>query len=94
VQEPLRAAAADVDTFADTLGLIVGFSLARRQQNSFQLHRLVQMAIRQQMTTDEQRAIAEQVLILLAAAHPGDPNDPAHRDFYAELAPMCLSLVP
>jgi hypothetical protein len=90
LEEPLRTAAADPDTFADTLGLTVGFSLARRQPDSFQVHRLVQAAIRQQMTDSEQQTAAEQVLALLTAAHPGDPNDPAHWKSYAELAPHLL----
>jgi hypothetical protein len=90
LEEPLRTTAADPDAFADTLGLIVGFSLARRRPDGFQLHRLVQAAIRQQMTASEQQAAAEKVQALLAAAHPGDPNDPAHWDSYAKLAPHVL----
>jgi hypothetical protein len=90
LEEPLRTTAADPDAFADTLGLIVGFSLARRQLDNFQLHRLVQAAIRQQMTAGEQQTAAEKVRALLAAAHPGDPNDPAHWNSYAELAPHVL----
>src|SRR3954471_11452287 len=73
--EPLRTIAADPDTLADTVGALVGYSLARRSTGSFQLHRLVQAAIRQQMPGDRQQAIADQVVVLLTAAAPGDPDN-------------------
>ena len=47
LDEPLRTAAADPDALDDVLGAVVGLSLARRQPDSFQLHRLVQAVIRQ-----------------------------------------------
>ena len=48
LDEPLRTAAADPDALDDVLEAVVGLSLARRQPDSFQLHRLVQAVIRQQ----------------------------------------------
>ena len=94
LHEPLRAAAADEDAFADTVGAVVGFSLARRLEDSFQLHRLVQATIRQQLTADQQQAMIDQALALLAAAHPGNATDPASWDAYARLAPHVLATSP
>jgi hypothetical protein len=94
LDEPLRSVAADPDTLADTVGALVGYSLARRHPDGFQLHRLVQAVIRQQLPRDRQQATAEQVLALLAAAAPGDPEDPASWAGYARLAPHVLTTAP
>jgi hypothetical protein len=94
LDEPLRTTAADEDTFADAVGAVVGFSLARRLPGSMQLHRLVQAAIRQQLPPDRQQAVTDRVLALLAAAHPGNPTDPASWDTYARLAPHVLATSP
>jgi DNA-binding SARP family transcriptional activator len=91
LDEPLRTAAADPVTLDDLLGAVVGLSLARRQADSFQLHRLVQAVIRQQLDASQQQATTDRVLALLAAAHPGNPNDPANGIAYAELAPHVLA---
>jgi DNA-binding SARP family transcriptional activator len=94
LEEPLRMAAADPDAFDDVLGAVVGLSLARRQPDSFQLHRLVQAIIRQQRPPAQQQTTADQILTLLAAAHPGSPNDPASWSAYAQLAPHVLAASP
>src|SRR3954471_16248029 len=41
LDEPLRAIAADPDALADTVGALVGYSLARRHPEGFPVHRLV-----------------------------------------------------
>jgi hypothetical protein len=46
LDEPLRGIAADPDVLADTVGALVGYSLARRSADGFQLHRLVAAVIR------------------------------------------------
>ncbi|WP_448620824.1 FxSxx-COOH system tetratricopeptide repeat protein [Geodermatophilus sp. URMC 65] len=92
--EPLRGTAADSDALADTVGALVAYSLARRSPDGFQLHRLVQAVIRHQLRPDRQQATAEQVVELLAAASPGDPDDPAGWDAYAQLAPHVLATAP
>ena len=94
LEEPLRTAAADPDALDDVLGSVVGLSLARRQPDSFQLHRLVQAVIRQQRPPAQQQTTADQILTLLAAAHPGSPNDPASWSAYAQLAPHVLAASP
>jgi tetratricopeptide repeat protein len=94
LDEPLRATAADPDALADTVGALVGYSLARRHPDGFQVHRLVQAVIRHQLPPDRQLATAERVVTLLAAAFPGDPEDPASWPGYAALAPHVLATAP
>ena len=94
LDEPLRAAAADPDALDDVLGAVVGLSLARRQADSFQLHRLVQAVIRQRLAPAQQQTTTDRVLALLAAAHPGTPHDPANWKWYAQLAPHVLAAGP
>src|SRR3954454_13019498 len=89
--EPLRTIAADPDALADTVGALVGYSLARRHPDGFQVHRLVQAVIRQQLPPDRQQATAEQVVALLATAAPGDPEDLDNLAGYAQLVPHVLA---
>ena len=101
LDEPLRATAADPDALTDSVGALVGYSLARRQCDltrhhcdGFQVHRLVQAVIRQQLPPDRQQAIALQVVALLAAVSPSYPLDPASRGAYAQLTPHVLATAP
>ncbi|WP_222271005.1 FxSxx-COOH system tetratricopeptide repeat protein [Modestobacter marinus] len=99
--EPLRSTAAEPDVLADTVGALVGYSLARRHCapphgdcEGFQVHRLVQAVIRHRLPPDRQHATGQRVVALLAAASPGDPEDPARWTAYAELAPHVLATAP
>ena len=94
LDEPLRTAAADPDALADAVGALVGYSLARRHADGFQVHRLVQAVIRHQLPPDRQQAIAHRAVALLAAASPGDPENPANWAGYARLAPHVLATGP
>jgi hypothetical protein len=94
LDEPLRSIAADPDALTDTVGTLVGYSLARRHPGGFQVHRLVQTVIYHQLSSERQRATAERVAALLAAASPGDPEDPASWAAYAQLAPHVLATCP
>ncbi|HEV3495645.1 MAG TPA: FxSxx-COOH system tetratricopeptide repeat protein, partial [Actinomycetes bacterium] len=94
LEEPLRAAAADPDALTDTVGALVGYSLACRQAVSFRVHRLVQAAIRHQLSRDRQQATAQRVVALLAVAAPGHPDDPVAWAGYAALAPHVLATGP
>ncbi|WP_448608592.1 FxSxx-COOH system tetratricopeptide repeat protein [Geodermatophilus sp. URMC 60] len=94
LDEPLRTVAADPDALADTVGALVGYSLVRRSPDGFEVHRLVQAVIRHRLPLDQQRTTAEQVVALLAAASPGDPEDPASWVGYAQLAPHVLATAP
>jgi tetratricopeptide (TPR) repeat protein len=72
IGEPLRTVAADEVELADTIGELVGYSLARRLPESIQLHRLVQAAARAQLAdADRDRWLAAAVG-LLRQATPGD----------------------
>ena len=55
LDEPLRITAADPDALADTVGALVGYSLTRRSTDGFQVHRLVQAVIRQQLSPSGSR---------------------------------------
>jgi hypothetical protein len=94
LDEPLCSTAADPDALADTVGTLVGYSLARRYVDSLQVHRLVQAVIRHQLRPDRQQAGAERVLALLTAAAPGDPEDPATWSAHARLAAHVLGTAP
>ncbi|SDZ02097.1 NB-ARC domain-containing protein [Geodermatophilus africanus] len=91
LDEPLRTTAADPDALADTVGALVGYSLARRHPDAFKLHRLVQAVIRHRLPLDRQQASAHQVVAVVAAASPGDPEDPVSWAGYAQLAPHVLA---
>jgi DNA-binding SARP family transcriptional activator len=82
----------DLDELGDAVGAAVSFSLVRRLPGGFQLHRLIQAAIRLRIPPADSERIAGEAARLLAAAHPGDPNDPAHWPDYATLAPHILAL--
>ncbi|MGR6965820.1 FxSxx-COOH system tetratricopeptide repeat protein [Geodermatophilus sp. URMC 61] len=94
LEEPLRTAAADPDALTDTVGALVGYSLAHRSADAFQLHRLLQAVIRQQLPADRQQTTAQRAVALLAAAHPGDPEDPASWPSYTQLTPHVLATSP
>jgi hypothetical protein len=94
LDEPLRTVAEDPDALADTVGALVGYSLARRSGDGFQVHRLVQAVIRHQLSPHLQRLTADQVTTLLAAAAPGDPDNPAGWPAYARLVPHVLATTP
>src|SRR6476620_10268032 len=81
----------DLDELGDAVGAAVSFSLIRRLPGGFQLHRLIQAAIRLRIPAPESERIAGEAARLLAAAHPGDPNDPAKWPDYALLAPHVLA---
>jgi DNA-binding SARP family transcriptional activator len=91
LDEPLRATAADPDALADAIGALVGYSLARRHPDGFQVHRLVQAVIRQQLPPNRQQATAERVVALLAAANPGAWGDPKNWTAYTQLLPHVLA---
>src|SRR3954463_4897577 len=94
LDEPLRAVAADPDALADTVGALVGYSLARRHPDGFQVHRLGPAVIRHQLPREKQQATEKWVVALLAAAAPGDPEAPVNGADYAALAPHVLATAP
>ena len=92
LEDPLhRILRDDPDALADVVGELVGYSLVRRHQDDFQLHRLVQAVIRNQIPPTRRDHLAATAVALLAAAYPGDPNDPASWTDYTRLAPHVLT---
>ena len=94
LDEPLRTAAADPDTLADAVGAVIGYSLARRHRDGFQVHRLLQTVIRDRTPLPQQDHRGATALALLAAAYPGDPDEPAHWAGYGRLAAHILATGP
>ena len=76
-----------LDGLTDAVGAAVSFSLIRRLPAGFQLHRLMQAAIRLRIPAADRSGIGAAAAELLARAHPGDPNDPAHWPDYARARP-------
>jgi DNA-binding SARP family transcriptional activator len=91
LEEPLRRAASDPDAMNDVVGSLVALSLARRQGDDLQLHRLVQAVVRHQLPEDRQRSSRQRVITALAAAAHGAPENPASWTRYARLAPHVLT---
>jgi len=88
---PLKAAVADGD-LDDLIAAIRRYSLARRQGDSVQVHRLVAAVIRAHTTPDAQAAAAVQARAVLAAAQPArDYRDPAGWPAWATLAAHALA---
>ncbi|MET9100112.1 FxSxx-COOH system tetratricopeptide repeat protein [Streptomyces antibioticus] len=69
------------------------YSLARidHRTNSFQMHRLVQHAVKNGMSPDEQSRMRRGAHTLLAAADPMAPADPTQWPRYAELLPHAMA---
>lgn len=84
-------ATAGPDALSDAVGAAVALSLVSRRRDGFQLHRLVQAVIRHRLSPQRQRDLGALTVALLAAAHPGDPHNPAHWSAYARLAPHVLA---
>jgi tetratricopeptide (TPR) repeat protein len=70
--EPLASAAADPVAFADAIGALTGYSLARRSGGSIIVHRLIQDVARNRQPTACTGKPLEKVLALLRADLPGD----------------------
>ncbi|EIV91450.1 FxSxx-COOH system tetratricopeptide repeat protein [Frankia sp. QA3] len=68
----LREAAGDPLAWNDTVGLLVGYGLARRDTTGITLHRLTAAAIRTTMTPTTTATTATALLHLLRATLPGD----------------------
>jgi tetratricopeptide (TPR) repeat protein len=91
--EPLKHATLDPIAWSDTVGAIVGRSLARRDGNRLILHRLVQAAIRREMQEETRSAVHATACRLLVAEAPDDVRDhPTRWLRWQELLPHALAL--
>nr|WP_235947876.1 FxSxx-COOH system tetratricopeptide repeat protein [Candidatus Frankia alpina] len=81
----LREAAGDLLAWNDTVGTLIGYSLARRDPNSLILHRLTAAAIRTTMTPT---TTATTLIHLLCAVLPSDlDGHPEHWPLWRALLP-------
>lgn len=89
-----RGPAAGTDPFelTDAIGAAAALSLLRRTPTGFDMHRLVQEVIRAHLPPAERDRVRGDVVDLLAAAHPGDPSDPATWPDYAALVPHVFAI--
>ena len=85
--EPLRAATADDLLLDEVLTTLLRYSLVSRLEESFSMHRLVQLAVRQALAEDG-LAWAEVALRAVSAAFPEESN------LQPEVWPRCARLLP
>jgi DNA-binding SARP family transcriptional activator len=85
-------AGSDPFELADAIGAAAALSLLRRTPTGFDMHRLVQEVIRAHLSPADRDRIRHEVVERLAAAHPGDPNDPATWPAYAALVPHIFAI--
>nr|WP_131771040.1 toll/interleukin-1 receptor domain-containing protein [Candidatus Protofrankia californiensis] len=69
---PLREVAADRVGWAETVGALVGYSLARRDTDTVSVHRLVQAATRTTLTVEQAAGRVGVLVEVCAAVLPGD----------------------
>ncbi|CAI7976063.1 ATP/GTP-binding protein [Frankia sp. Hr75.2] len=76
-------------TLAEAVRQISEHALARvnSTDRSLMMHRLVQTAIRDELTPTERAGVRARVYAILAAADPGNPDDPEHWKRYALIRP-------
>jgi hypothetical protein len=77
----------------DTFGAILGYSLARRNGDTIQFHRLVQAAIRRRLSVAQRNTASATARALLVAHEPreGDNEDPRRWPRWATLLPQVLT---
>ncbi|WP_239333033.1 FxSxx-COOH system tetratricopeptide repeat protein, partial [Frankia sp. CiP3] len=91
---PLHDVVAGTDPSADLddiLGAVLAYSLARRDSDTIQLHRLVAAVIRAHQPSALAESAASTVRALLAAHQPDGYRDPAGWPRWAVLAPQVLT---
>ncbi|MGW1803514.1 FxSxx-COOH system tetratricopeptide repeat protein, partial [Streptomyces sp. NPDC002078] len=71
----------------EALSPLSRYGLARTESESFQIHRLTQAVLRDQLPPDQAVAIRNDATTLLAAANPGDPQSPDFWPGWAALTP-------
>lgn len=92
--EPLQRSARDPVRWNDTIGAVVGRSLARRHGDRLLVHRLVRAAIRRDMPEEARAATHELACRLLAAEAPPDVRDhPTRWQIWQDLLPHVFAVV-
>jgi len=95
LESPLREIVAGTDSRSDlddTIAALLAYSLARRSDDTLQLHRLVIAVIRSQQPPDRAVDASARVRKLLAAHLPDEvPEDPTSRSRWSLLLPHILN---
>ena len=89
---PLGSKAADPVAWRQVLGRLGRSSLVRVDRRGLQMHRLTQAVVRGHLPPAEAAVSRAHAEAILAASHPGDPDDPASWPGWAQLLPHLLSL--
>jgi Tfp pilus assembly protein PilF len=89
--EPLARAAAEPVAFADAVGAIVGYSLARRSPGGLVVHRLVATAIRRPLSTRQRQSATGTVSALLRSHLPETVYQPESWPAWRTLLPHVLA---
>ncbi len=87
----LAARAADPLAWRQILGHLARRSLARVDQRGLVMHRLTQAILRDRLTSAQAAAVRARSEALVAAADPGDPDDPVTWPRWARLMPHLLA---
>src|SRR5262249_6657957 len=87
----LAARVADPLAWRQTLAHLARQSLARIDQRGLQLHRLTQAILRDRLTSEQAAATRARSEAILAAADPGDPENPVTWPRWARLMPHLLA---
>ncbi|HEV3293887.1 MAG TPA: FxSxx-COOH system tetratricopeptide repeat protein, partial [Streptosporangiaceae bacterium] len=89
--DELAARAGDPLAWRQTLARLARRSLARIDQHGLQMHRLTQAILRDRLTPGQAAATRNRTEAILAASHPGDPENPATWPRWARLIPHLLA---
>lgn len=92
--QPLRSSATDPIGWRKLLASLARSTLARVDQHAVQIHRLTGVILRDQLDLDQAAATRARAEAILAANHPGDPDDPITWPGWAQLLPHILAIEP
>ena len=87
----LAARASDPMAWGQTLAHVSEQALARIDYRGLQMHRLTQAILRDRLTLSEATAMRDRAEAILAASHPGDPQEPDTWPGWARLMPHVLA---
>jgi hypothetical protein len=76
------------------VGMIEQVALARVSEDALQFHRLTQAVLRGTLPPEEAAALRSQAAAVLAACHPGNPQDARSWPGWARMIPHVLALDP
>ena len=89
---PLAWKAADPVAWRQVLARVGRNGLARIDGDGLRMHRLTQAIVREYLSSGDADSIRAQAEAVVAASHPGDPDDPAAWPGWARLPPHLVTL--